>query len=70
MCVTYVYIDGVYVTKYLFRPEICSAGTYFTENLFCRNFLNETLVPGKIYSAYVKFVLVSISRPTVKFVPE
>jgi hypothetical protein len=26
--------------------NICSGGTYFTENLFCRNFLNEKLVPG------------------------
>jgi hypothetical protein len=33
------------VAKYLFRREICSAGTYFTENLFCWNFLNEELVP-------------------------
>ena len=38
--------DHVYVTKYLFRCEICSVGTYFTENLFCQNFLNEILVPG------------------------
>jgi hypothetical protein len=38
--------EGEYATKYLFRREICSAGTYFTENLFCQNFLNEKLVPG------------------------
>ena len=25
-------LGGVCVTKYLFRREICSAGTYFTEN--------------------------------------
>jgi hypothetical protein len=64
-----------YVTKYLLRCEICSAGTYFTENLFCRNFLNEktnswNIFHRKIYSAYVKFVLVSISRSTMKFVSE
>jgi hypothetical protein len=62
-----------YVTKYLLRCEICSAGTYFTENLFCRNFLNEktsswNIFHRKIYSAYVTFVLVSISRSTMKFV--
>jgi hypothetical protein len=34
------------VAKYLFRREMCSAGTYFTDNLFFRNFLNEKLVPG------------------------
>ena len=42
-------LGGVCVTKYLFRREICSAGTYFTENLFCRNFLNEKLVPGTYF---------------------
>jgi hypothetical protein len=39
----------VILAKYLFRHEICSAGTYFTENLFCRNFLNEKLVPGTYF---------------------
>ena len=39
----------VFVTKYLFRREICSAGTYFTENLLCRNFFNEKLVPGTYF---------------------
>jgi hypothetical protein len=24
-------------------------GTYFTENLFCQNFLNEKLVPGTYF---------------------
>ena len=43
------------VTKYLFGCEICSAGTYFTENLFCRNFLNEQLVPGTYFIG--KFIL-------------
>ena len=38
-----------YVTNYLFRREICSAGTYFTEDLFLRNFLNEKLVPGTYF---------------------
>ena len=56
----YMYIDCIHVcylrvywwcicNKILFRPEICSAGTYFTENLLCRNFLNETLVPGTYF---------------------
>ena len=41
--------SAVSVTKYLFRREICSAGTYFTENVFCRNFLNEKFVPWSYF---------------------
>ena len=52
----------------------------FRRNLFHRKFVLSELFKWtisswnifhrKIYSAYVKFVLVSISRPTVKFVSE
>jgi hypothetical protein len=52
----------------------------FRRNLFHRKFVLSKLFKWKIsswnifhrkiYSAYVKFVLVSISRPTVKFVSE
>jgi hypothetical protein len=45
----------VCVTKYLFWREICFAGTYFTENMFCQNFLNEKLVPEKYFIG--KFIL-------------
>ena len=45
-------------TKYLFRREICSFGIYFTENLFCRNFLNEKLVPGT-FSTVLKMYHIS-----------
>ena len=48
MQVRYIHI-GACVTKYLFRREICSAGIYFTENLFCRNFLNEKLFLGTYF---------------------